>query len=136
MIKLEFLPHFRTACLVGDLVPGHFCWNCALRAEYSTCLSFRNGTNSLLASVNPLTPPSDTPTRGSFSIYNMNSENSRLCIMFKVNTGNSTSLFTFQYWKLKFIAAYNYLQFQIEELVFVFYYKKENVTDVYFKIGF
>ena len=36
ILELEFLPHLRTACLVGDLVPGHFCWNCALRAKYST----------------------------------------------------------------------------------------------------
>ena len=67
---------------------------CALRAKYSTCLSFQNGTNSLLALDNLITPHSETPNGG--------------------------SKFIFKGWEHKCIAAYNYLQFQIEGFVFGF----------------
>ena len=128
MLNLEFLPHFRNACLVGGLVPDHFCWNCALRAGYSNCLSFINGTNSLLASVNPITPPSETPTRGSFSMFKMNYKNSRLCIMFKVNTEKPTS-FVENISSLLHTIIYS---FKLKELCLYFSRKWENVTNVYF----
>ena len=64
-----------------------------------------------LASANPVTPPWEIPTGEKFSVFNMNSEKSSLCLMFNVNTRNSTSLIIFQGWEHKRVASYNYLQF-------------------------